>query len=226
MNDKQKQIAKDFWEEYFFNTTNNPDKDTFLYFCEDIASIPVEAKVMRFGGDTKYDVIYADPPWKYKNVSPPCLPEKQPDTCKIEYYYETMDLQDIKNMPIKNIANKNCVLFLWATTPAIREAFEVVDAWGFKYKTMITWEKTNRDCMGYWFRTCTEHLIVAIRGNVKAFRSMERTCYHEARTKHSQKPQYFYELIEKVTTGKRIELFARRAIEGWDNWGNEAPKHA
>jgi N6-adenosine-specific RNA methylase IME4 len=168
-----------------------------------------------------YSVIYADPPWQYKNQSPPCLPEKQPDTCTIEYYYPTMKLEDIKSMPIKEISDKNSVLFLWATTPAIQEAFEVVSAWGFKYKTMITWEKTNKDCMGYWFRVCTEHLIVAVRGNVKSFRSMERTCYHEARTKHSKKPEYFYSLIESVTSGNRIELFARSPRQGWDVFGNE-----
>lgn len=171
----------------------------------------------------KYDVIYADPPWQYKNQSPPCLPEKSPDTCKIEYYYPTMKLADIKNLPIKDLSNKDSILFLWATTPAIREAFEVLDSWGFKYKTMITWEKTNNDCMGYWFRVCSEHLIVAVKGKVKAFRSMERTVQHSKRGKHSQKPDFFYDIIEKVTKDypNKIELFARNKREGWDSWGNE-----
>jgi site-specific DNA-methyltransferase (adenine-specific) len=173
------------------------------------------------GSSKKYSVIYADPAWKYNNQSPPCLPEKQPDTCKIEYYYPTMTIQEIKDLKVKEMCEKDCVLFLWATTPAIQEALEVVKAWGFKYKTMVTWEKENRDCMGYWFRVCTEHLIVAVKGNVKAFRDMERTCYHEKRGKHSKKPDHFYETIERVTTGNRIELFARQKREGWDIWGNE-----
>jgi len=172
----------------------------------------------------KYKTIYADPPWKYKNKSPPCLPKKQPDTCKIEYYYKTMELEDIKDLSINSISEKDCVLFLWATTPAIKEAFEVLETWGFKYKTMITWEKTNNDCMGYWFRTCTEHLLVGIKGNVKAFRNMQRNCYHEKRRSHSQKPNYFYNLIEKVTEEPRIELFARERREGWDAWGNQLSK--
>ncbi len=184
-------------------------------------SQPVEPEVILIGGGKRYDVIYADPPWHYKNSRPPCLIKKQPQTCGVQHYYDTMRIDEIKNMPIKNIANKNCVLFLWSTTPAIREAFEVVDAWGFKYKTMITWEKTNRDCMGYWFRVCTEHLIIAIKGQIKAFRNMERTCYHEARTKHSKKPEYFYSLIESVTAGNKIELFARQRRAGWYAWGNE-----
>lgn len=169
----------------------------------------------------KYSVIYADPPWKYKNENPPCLPEKQPETCKVEYYYPTMTLEEIKNLPLKEITEKDCVLFLWATTPAIQEAFEVMKAWGFKYKTMITWEKTNNDCMGYWFRVCTEHLLVGVKGNIKSFRNMTRTCYRSKREKHSKKPDYFYELIESVTTGNKLELFARQERKGWDTFGNE-----
>jgi len=169
----------------------------------------------------KYDVIYADPPWRYKNISPPCLPEKQPETCLIEYYYPTMKLDEIIKLPIKSLCEKNAVLFLWATTPMIIEALDVIKAWGFKYKTMITWEKTNKDCMGYWFRVCTEHLLVATTGKVRSFRSMERTCHHEPRRKHSQKPEYFRNLIESVCEGEKIELFARQKIEGWDVWGNE-----
>ena len=169
----------------------------------------------------KYQIIYVDPPWRYKNTSPPCLPKKKPDTCKIEYYYKTMELQDIKNLKLSNITDKNCILFLWATTPAIQEAFEVMKAWGFKYKTMVTWEKTNRDCMGYWFRVCTEHLLVGVTGKVKAFRCMERTLHSEPRLRHSQKPLFFRNLIEDITVGNRIELFAREKTPGWDVWGNE-----
>ena len=169
----------------------------------------------------KYKIIYADPPWSYKNTNPTCKVEKQPETCSVLHYYNTMTLGDIKNLPVVNIAEKDSVLFLWATTPMIQEALEVMKAWGFKYKTMITWEKTNNDCMGYWFRVCTEHLLVGTRGKVKSFRSMERTCYHEKRGKHSRKPDYFRNLIESVTHGNRIELFARGKTEGWNVWGNE-----
>jgi N6-adenosine-specific RNA methylase IME4 len=169
----------------------------------------------------KYNVIYADPPWSYKAKNPPCLIKKQPLTCSVDYYYQTMSYSEIKAMPIKDISERNSVLFLWATTPNIEQALSLVGDWGFKYKTMITWEKINRDCMGYWFRVCTEHLIVAVRGSVKSFRSMERTCYREARGKHSKKPDYFYGLIESVTKGERLELFARNQREGWDVFGNQ-----
>ncbi len=174
--------------------------------------------------DKKYQVIYADPPWSYKAKNPTCKIKKQPKTCSVEYYYLTMNLNEIKELNIQDISDKNCILFLWATTPMIKEAFEVMESWGFKYKTMITWEKTNNDCMGYWFRVCTEHLLVGIKGNVKSFRSMNRTCYHEKRGKHSKKPRYFRDLITKVCGDlPKIELFARKRFEGWDAWGNEVP---
>lgn len=172
----------------------------------------------------KYKIIYADPPWSYKAKNPTCKIEKQPKTCSVNYYYSTMSLNDIKDLPINNISGNDCILFLWATTPLIQEALEVMKSWGFKYKTMITWEKTNKDCMGYWFRVCTEHLLVGVKGNITAFRSMQRTLYSCPRLKHSQKPSFFRSLINKIYEGNKIELFARERVEGWDCWGNEVPK--
>lgn len=169
----------------------------------------------------KYQIIYADPPWSYKSKGSPCLPEKQPETCRVEYYYPTMKLSEIKGLPISWISEKDCTLFLWATTPMIQEAFETMRSWGFKYKTMMTWEKTNKDCMGYWFRVCTEHLLVGVKGKVKSFRCMERTLHSEPRLGHSKKPQYFRDLISSVAIGRKIELFARQKTPGWDVWGNE-----
>jgi N6-adenosine-specific RNA methylase IME4 len=168
-----------------------------------------------------YRTILADPPWKYTNVSPPCLPEKQPQTCLIEYYYPTLTLPEIKALPVWDMGERDSVLFLWATTPMLPEAFDVMRSWGWKYKTLITWHKTDRDCMGYWFRTCTEHLLVGVRGKVRAFRSMQRNIIECQRGKHSEKPEMSYALIERVAPEPRLELFARRARLGWDVWGNE-----
>lgn len=139
------------------------------------------------------------------------------------HYYNTMKLADIKAMPVVNLAADASVLFLWATVPLLPDAFEVMRAWGWKYKTMLTWHKTNRDCMGYWFRVCTEHLLVGVRGDVKAFRSMERTLIETPRGKHSQKPEAAYKIIESAISGPYLELFARRQRMGWSTWGNEVP---
>ena len=165
--------------------------------------------------------IVADPPWAYKSKGSPCWKHKKPETCLVEYYYPTMKLSDIQAMPVSSVADANSVLFLWATVPMIQEAFETMKAWGWKYKTMLTWHKTNRDCMGYWFRVCTEHLIVDVRGKVPAFRSMRRTLFETPRGKHSEKPEEAFTLIEAVSPGPRLELFARRPREGWTVRGNE-----
>ena len=167
----------------------------------------------------KYQVVYADPPYKYRNV-------KTGGSMKsgANAKYPVMDIKYIQLIPVVSLTDINCACFLWIPVPLLPEGFSVLHSWGFDYKTAIFWRKIMSLGMGFWFRGQVEVCLLGIRGKVKAFRSMERTCYHEARTKHSQKPQYFYKLIETVTTGKRIELFARRARSGWSVWGNQAPK--
>lgn len=142
-----------------------------------------------------------------------------------DYYYDVMSLEAIKELPVQKISEKDSVLFLWATTPLIREALEVMEAWGFKYITIITWHKTNSKGMGYWFRGHTEHLLFGKKGDVKSFRSMVRNIQEAKTERHSKKPDMFRTLIESVTKGMnpKIELFAREKKEGWDVWGNEVP---
>lgn len=168
----------------------------------------------------KYQIIYADPPWKYKCKNPPSS-SGRPDCCSVEYYYKTMSHGELKDMPVKTLASDNSVLFLWVTVPFINEGLDLMRHWGFSYKTMLTWEKTNKDCMGYYFRVCTEHLLVGVKGKVRAFRSMQRTLYSSPRGKHSQKPEFFRTLIDSLGFNDKVELFARQKTPGWDVWGNE-----
>src|SRR5438552_3273556 len=119
----------------------------------------------------KYNVIYADPPWSYDTTDVPVI-ERSVGMTDIDYYYNSMSTKSICALPIKEILQKDAVCFLWATVPMMPEAFEVLSAWGFKYKTMLTWHKTNSKGMGYWFRGYTEHILVGIKGNVKAFKSL------------------------------------------------------
>ena len=171
----------------------------------------------------KYAIIYANPPWMYNHqyFSPRDKTFMEANTNR---YPAPMATADIMALPVGNICEDNCVLFLWATTPILPEAINVVNAWGFTYKTLFIWEKTNKGCMGYWFKTCTEHLIIATKGNVKAFGSNIRNCYHEPKGKYGKKPEYFYRIIEKVAKGRRIELFARNYRRGWDVWEMEVEK--
>lgn len=166
----------------------------------------------------KYDCIMADPPWSYKNNGSGLngIAERQ---------YKVMKLEDIKNLPVSDISNENSCLFLWAVTPFLPEALDVMKSWGFKYKTVIYWDKINMG-MGYWFRGQVEMCLVGIRGNIKPFRAQIRNIIEEKRTKHSKKPEKIYNIIESISSIKtKIELFARFHRQGWDVWGDEIEKN-
>ncbi len=142
-----------------------------------------------------------------------------------EQKYQVMSIEEISKLPINQIADKDCVLFLWATTPLLPEAFEVMKAWGFKYKTAIFWRKEMSLGMGFWFRGQVEVLLLGVKGNVKAFRCQKPNFIQSKVRKHSQKPDEIYGLIEALDINPKIELFARARREGWDAWGNEIPEY-
>lgn len=177
----------------------------------------------------RYKVILADPPWGYECKSPTGSP--RPESCQqaggASYYYEVMSKEEICKIPVSEIAEKDSVLFLWGTVPLLPDAFEVMKAWGFEYKTMITWHKLRCKGMGYWFRGHTEQLLLGVRGNIRAFRSLTPNIQSIKVTEHSRKPPEFRNIIEDVTVGlePKIELFAREKREGWDAWGYQVPKH-
>lgn len=169
----------------------------------------------------KYNVIYGDPAWPYEN-------ERTGGNMKsgATAHYDVMTIEDICNLPVKNISEKNAVLFLWATTPLLPEALQVMNAWGFKYKTKIVWRKIMSLGMGYWFRVQTEDLLVGVKGDVRAFRCQEPNFIQTKAEHHSKKPARIYRLIERATADmpnpRRIELFARgQKAYGWDAWGNQ-----
>jgi N6-adenosine-specific RNA methylase IME4 len=163
-----------------------------------------------------YDVIYADPPWSYRN--------KRTGGSMIsgaETKYSTMSVVEICDMQIPRA--KDSCLFLWATVPLLPEAFQVMEAWGFKYKTMLTWRKIMSLGMGYWYRGQCEHLLFGVKGKVKAFRIQESNFIQTKALRHSEKPEEFRRLIERSTLHmpNKLELFARKESPGWDVFGNE-----
>lgn len=163
--------------------------------------------------DGEYDLIYCDPPWRYDF--------SETGSRQIENQYPTMDIEEIKCLKVP--AADNCVLFMWSTAPKLKEAFEVIQAWGFTYKTQAVWDK-EKIGMGYWFRGQHEILMVATKGSVSPPISSNRhpSVFREPRTKHSKKPEFYYEMIKEMfPDSKRIELFSRVDKEGFDNWGNE-----
>ena len=173
----------------------------------------------------RFGCLLADPPWSYECTSPTTDDWDNPAWASVSHYYQTMSVENICAMPVRDIAAPDSVLFLWATVPLMPEAFAVMKAWGFHYKTMLTWEKENGKGMGYWFRGITEHLLLGVRGGVKAFRSPIRNMIRNRVGPHSAKPQQAHDIIESVTPGmKRLELFARLHRPGWSAWGDQVER--
>ncbi|MZP57139.1 MAG: ParB N-terminal domain-containing protein [Bacteroidales bacterium] len=163
----------------------------------------------------KFRVIYADPPWSYGGS----MNETYGTADK---HYPTMSLDDLCIMPVPDITEDNAVLFLWVTSPLLEDAFKVINAWGFKYKASFVWDKVKH-VMGHYNSVRHELLLICTKGscvpeNMKLFDSV----YEEERTEHSKKPEFFREVIDTIyPSGKRIELFARREVEGWETYGNQ-----
>ena len=153
-----------------------------------------------------FQVIVADPPWRYETGS--TLP------------YPTMDIEEIKAMPIKTIAADDATLWLWTTNAHLRIAFEVVEAWGFEYRTLLTWVK-NQMGTGDWLRGQTEHCLLAVRGKPVFLHGNHSTALEAARREHSRKPEEFYALVEATCPGNRVELFSRQERQGWVAFGNQ-----
>lgn len=164
----------------------------------------------------EYDVILADPPWRYEF--------SETNMRAIENQYPTMELETINRLDIP--AAESAVLFLWATAPKLEEAMQVLNAWGFTYRTCAVWDK-EKIGMGYWFRGQHELLLVGVKGNYSVPLPANRhsSVIRFPRSEHSKKPVEVYEIIERMFPhGKYIELFARNQRPGWGNWGLEAPR--
>lgn len=190
----------------------------------------------------KYGVIYADPPWHFavwagkkwngeyrkdgtKIISPARAPA-----------YETMRTDKIASMPVGDLAADNCVLFMWTCWPHLRQSFDVIDAWGFEYKTCaFSWmkgdpfrlwadDKTPLMGLGYWTRANTEPCLLATRGKPKRLAADVRQGIIDKPREHSRKPDGMHERIERLVAGPYIELFARQQRPGWDCFGNETGK--
>ena len=167
--------------------------------------------------DKKYNIIYADPPWKYgrKIIHYPCLP-----------------IQDIYDFPIDNIADRDCALFLWVTFPILPEAIKTLEKWGFRYVTVaFTWIKTNKLNgqpflgLGSWTRANAEICLLGFRGKLPRISNKVRQVILSPLREHSRKPDEIRDrIVELLGDLPRIELFARQSVNGWDCFGNQIDK--
>lgn len=148
-----------------------------------------------------------------------------------ESHYSTMSLDDIKALPVGELADKDCALFMWITFPLLREAWNVIESWGFTYKSVaFVWVKQNKKTpslfwgMGYWTRANAELCIIATKGSPKRQSKSVHQVIMSPIEQHSKKPDITRDrIVELMGDVPRIELFARQKTEGWDVWGNEAP---
>lgn len=171
----------------------------------------------------KYKIIYADPPWQYRVYS------QKGQGRSAENHYHTMNIKDIMALPVDKIADKDCILFLWITFPCLKEGIEVMERWGFKYKTCgFNWVKRNKKKntyfmgLGFWTRSNSEVCLIGTKGQPKRVsKSVPQIC--DARImEHSRKPAEIRErIVELCGELPRIELFARDKVKGWDNLGDE-----
>ena len=182
----------------------------------------------------KYQIIYADPPWSYNDK------QKKLGTNGFGagIRYKLMDNKEIMKLPINDLADKNCILFLWATSPLLLEALNTINEWGFKYKTIaFCWNKLYKNGgfvtnTGRWTMSNIELCLLATKGHPKRFCKNIRQQVSALRTEHSKKPDIVRNrIVELMGDLPRIELFARsnklenlfgeKELDGWDTWGNE-----
>lgn len=165
----------------------------------------------------KYRVLYADCPWQYGDT------RDGKNYTGAEDHYPTMSIKELCELPVKDLTEDNAVLFFWVTSPLLEECFEVIRAWGFKYKTSFVWDKIKHN-MGHYNSVRHELLLICTKGsclpsNNKLYDSVVSI---ERSDKHSEKPEEFRNIIDTLyPDGGRIELFSRKQVAGWTSWGNQ-----
>lgn len=175
---------------------------------------PPHLRVVTDEAPEVFSCVVIDPPWRYDNVA---------TRGAAEDHYPTMSLDELAALTIPAAADSH--LYLWVTNGFLRQGFDLLDAWGFTYKTVLTWCKPSIG-MGNYFRNNTEHVLFALRGKLPTQRNDIGTWFEAPKTRHSAKPESFYDLVERCSPGPFLEMFARRRrldLGGeWHFWGNEA----
>ena len=159
----------------------------------------------------KFGTIYADPPWHYSNAA---------SRGAAENHYETMTTNEIADLPIAQLAADQAHLHLWTTNAFLFEAEHVIKAWGFTYQSCLIWIKPQVGNGNYW-RVSHEFLLLGVRGNLTFPDRTQQSWLFADRGRHSAKPGVFRKLIEQVSPGPRLELFARFQADGWTTWGDQ-----
>lgn len=186
----------------------------------------ISQDLIAFAGGTQFGTVLADPPWRFTNRTGKMAPEHRRLS-----RYSTMTVDEICDLPVSRIAASRSHLYLWVPNALLKDGLEVMEAWGFEYKSNLVWHKVRKDGgsdgrgVGFYFRNVTEILLFGVRGKdvrtLKAGRTQVNLLATRKR-EHSRKPDEQYEVIESCSWGPRIELFSRGVRSGWSCWGNQA----
>lgn len=177
----------------------------------------------------RFKTILADPPWRFQNRTGKMAPEHRRLS-----RYGTMELEEIKALPVAEACADTAHLYLWVPNALLPEGLEVLNAWGFSYKSNIVWHKIRKDGgsdgrgVGFYFRNVTELVLFGVRGkNARTLDAGRRQVNYLASQKreHSRKPDEFYDIVESCSPGPRLEMFARGTRQGWTGWGNQADEY-
>ena len=165
----------------------------------------------------KWRTIVVDPPWHVGRG-----PEWSSNGASRKLVYPTMEMAEIEELPLGDWAEKDAHLYVWLINAYIEDAYALVRGWGFKPSTLLTWCKpSNGIGLGGTFSLTTEYVLFARRGKLKALQRFDTTWWQWPRSRHSEKPQAFYDLVETMSPGPYIDVFARKQRMGWDVAGNE-----
>ena len=191
-----------------------------------LAALSPATDDLRTAGLGRFATILADPPWRFANRTGKMAPEHRRLS-----RYGTLSFREIGDLPVGELAGDHSHLYLWVPNALIREGLEVMEAWGFTYKTNLIWYKVRKDNgpdrrgVGFYFRNVTEVVLFGSRNGFRTLapgRRQENIIVSQKR-EHSRKPDELYDIIEACSPGPYLELFARHTRPGWAQWGNEVP---
>jgi N6-adenosine-specific RNA methylase IME4 len=169
----------------------------------------------------RYRTVVADPPWDVGRG-----PDWGSNGASRPLTYPTMDVEAIASLPVAHLAEKRAHLYVWTINAYVEETYDIVRHWGFKPSTLLTWcKRPNGIGLGGTYSLTTEHVLFARRGVCPAAERVDTSWWEWPRGRHSAKPEAFLDLVERVSPGPYLEMFARRNRLGWDTWGNEALEH-
>ena len=168
--------------------------------------------------DKKYHVIAIDPPWAYEEKGGFSSSEYDAESNRGAVDYPTMTVEQIKKIELPEA--EDCVLFLWTTHAFLRDSFDILEQWGYKYKATLVWDKVKMG-IGRTVRMQVEFCLIGVKGNPIINGSSERDIISEARREHSRKPEAFYSMVERMCIGNKLDYFSRQNRENWEHYGAE-----